>query len=337
MVNCNAMEKPDRPAGFLNRCNTFLDRIMPVLTPGGVVLGFILGERIAPLKPLVTYLFAFITLTGAMGLDIADFKRVLKNPLPLAAVFVCSHVLLPAFAFLAASLLFPGQPDIATGYILLTATPTAVASYIWTSIYYGSGAVSLTVILLDTLLAPLVTPAVVGIFADSNVNIDTRGMIISLFSMVVIPSVIGVMANHFSKKKVQRSVVPYCRPLSKIALLAVVAINTSQVAHRISFDSRLLKIIFLNIVITVGGYLLGYAASCGLRVRHDTKVAMTFGTGMRNISAAMVLVISFFPHDSAVPVITGIVLQQMLAAFMGYLLFAGKRKTAEGVSGADTD
>ena len=42
---------------------------------------------------------------------------------------------------------------------------------------------------------------------------------------------------------------------------------------------------------------------------------------MRNISAALVLAIKFFPPDSSIPVLVGVVLQQSIAALMGKMLF----------------
>ena len=41
---------------------------------------------------------------------------------------------------------------------------------------------------------------------------------------------------------------------------------------------------------------------------------------MRNISAGAVLAVSFFPSQVAVPVVIGMLFQQILAALFGYLL-----------------
>ncbi|MGE1198271.1 hypothetical protein ACQJ18_26655 [Priestia megaterium] len=47
---------------------------------------------------------------------------------------------------------------------------------------------------------------------------------------------------------------------------------------------------------------------------------MIYTGGMRNISAGAVLAISFFPHPAAVPVVIGMLFQQILAAFYGQLI-----------------
>ncbi|MDL2228786.1 bile acid:sodium symporter family protein [Treponema sp. OttesenSCG-928-L16] len=307
------------------KLGTRLDKLMPFITPVGVAIGFLLGSVLSPFKPAVTYLFAYITLIGAMGMDLADFKAVLKRPFPLIAVFLCSHAALPALTRLLAGLCFPGRTDIITGYVLLSSIPIAVSSYIWTSIFYGNGAVSLTVIIIDTLLAPIVTPLTVKIFADTDVSIDTGSMILSLFLMIVIPSLAGIILNHLSRNRLKNKVVPYGKPFSKLALLGVISINASQVAGRVAFGLGLIPIVLVNIMVTLSGFLLGYFAARLLRLDKDMRVSMTYTSGMRNISAAMVLAISFFPPDTSIPVVVGIILQQSAAAFIGYFLFTRKQ------------
>ncbi len=324
---CQILKKALTIQDVFFRLNRLLEKLMPVLTPLGVILGLVLGQHIAHLKPWVIWLFAFITLSGALGLEISDFKKILINPLPVILIFVCAHVITPLAAFVLGNLVFPGQNDIVTGYILLAAIPIAVASYIWTSIYYGNGALTLTMIFLDTLLAPLVTPFIVRTLTSSDIVLDTTGMVVSLFAMVVIPSIIGVLANHFSRNRLRESVAGYCKPVSKIALLVVIAINTSQIADRIYPDFSLVRMALANVVLTVSGFLLAYGISRLIRVEKETQVSMTFASGMRNISAAMVLAINFFPAGTAIPVITGVVLQQTISALIGYFLFARHRQS----------
>jgi tagaturonate reductase len=303
------------------KINAVLDTFMPLITPLGVAAGFIFAGSLLPLKPLVTYFFAYVTLMGALGLNAGDFKKALSRPLPLAAIFLCAHVLVPGVTALAARLCFPGKPDILSGYVLLMAIPTAVAGYIWTSIYHGDEAVTLTMILIDTLLAPVVTPLTVRIFANSALRIDTTGMIISLLLMVVIPSVAGVTANQISHNRMRVFVTPIGKPFSKIALFAVIAVNTAQVADKVSFSFTLLPIFALNAALAFLGFLSGALIAKLLRADRRIQVSMTFACGMRNISAALVLAINFFPPESALPVVIGIVLQQTLAAFSGWVFF----------------
>ena len=75
--------------------NGRLDRLMPVLAPVGVVLGFLLPGVFIRLRLFVPFLFGLITLSGALELRAAEFGRTLRDPVPLLVFFVSAHVLTP--------------------------------------------------------------------------------------------------------------------------------------------------------------------------------------------------------------------------------------------------
>lgn len=49
-------------------------------------------------------------------------------------------------------------------------------------------------------------------------------------------------------------------------------------------------------------------------------MALVFNGGMRNISAGAVLAVTYFPAPVAVPVVLGMVFQQMMASLVGLVL-----------------
>jgi tagaturonate reductase len=307
---------------FFEKANKICDRAMPFIPPFGVLAGFLWAPQIAPLKPLVTWLFAYITLVGALGLTVADFKKALQKPLIILGILLAAHVILPSFTALAARLAFPNRPNVVSGYVLLMSIPVAVSSYIWSSIFGGLDATVLTVILIDTVLAPLVTPLTVRILAHTDVVIDTTGMIVSIAGSVALPMVVGVLANQSSRNRMRIFVVPVAKPFSKIFLVLMVAINSAQVANRVTLSWDMVPIVGMSALICLCGYLLGYLVSrLFFHADRALQVTMTFTCGMRNISASLVLAINFFPPESGVPVIVGILIQQAIAALSGYFLF----------------
>jgi tagaturonate reductase len=305
--------------------NSVLDAAMPAMMPLGVVIGFAAAPVLRPLKPLVTYLFAFVTLVGAMGLTVGDFKKAVQKPAVLAAVFLVSHVVVPVVTAGAAKLAFPGQPDLVSGYVLLMSIPVAVSCYLWSSIYHGLDAVVLTVLLLDTVVAPLVTPLSVTLLAHTEVAIDTTGMMLSLLWMVVVPMVVGVALNQGTKNGAKAKAVPLGKPFSKLFLMAVVSINSAQVVESVVWSWALVPVVGVSALTSFFGFAAGWAAAkWAFRGAQDLQVTMCFTCGMRNISASLVLAIQYFPPAAAVPVIVGILLQQTMAAVSGRLFFSSK-------------
>ncbi|AEC01291.1 bile acid:sodium symporter family protein [Parasphaerochaeta coccoides] len=311
---------------------------MPLLTPLGVVIGIIVGSsfsivqppRDGWISPTVTILFGFMTFSGALSMNIRDFVSTIRKPRDIIIFFLGSHVLLPLLTYHAASLIFSAETDIPIGFLLLFSTPTAVTGYVWSSIYKGHEPLSLTLIVIDTLLAPFVVPLTISLISGASVSIDSASMMMSLLWMVALPSILGMTLNQVTHGRVSDTVVHVLKPFGKVALLIVICLNVSRIAPDILAmtwaDLPIAIVACIAVAVTfIVGRLLSLAGVSGQK---DRNVSMTFAIGLRNISAAMVLSISFFPPRSAIPVICGIIVQQSICAIMGKLLFPVRQSPA---------
>jgi len=307
----------------LNHLNSSLDRLMPVLTPLGVVVGLLLGNRIEAWGALTPYLFAALTFVGGLGISARQFTTVIKRPKALAVFVLGSIILMPLVGWLFATLAFPSNAEIRTGIILLTAIPTAITGYIWSSIYQGNEPLSLTIILIGTLLAPLTTPLIVRVLAGSTVDIDSGGMMVSLLTMVVIPTALGSFINTASRGRVNTAITPSLKPFSKLALFLIIIINTARVSEQLlaNLSVSYIGIALTSLVLAVSSYPLAVGLSRLFRFEHSEAVSLTFSISMRNISAALVIAIQYFSPAASLPVIFGIVFQQSTAALMASLMF----------------
>jgi tagaturonate reductase len=318
-----AKRSPAETAGVINE---WLERMMPVLTPAGIALGFFLPSIFIRLRPLVPLLFGIMTLSGSLKLRVKEFGQTIKHPLGIGLFFLSSHILMPVTAFFLSSLVFRGDPDTVAGYILLYSAPTAVSGFIWVSIFRGDNALCLTLILLDTLLAPLVVPGTVSLLIGTRVPINMSGIALSLCLMVVLPTFIGVGINEFSRGKVSGLVCPYLNPLAKVCMVMMIAANTSPVAPKIQLDDpKIWLIAAMCSLLAVIGYILSKLTSMAGRLNPEKRTTLFFSAGLRNISAATTIAIDFFPETAALPCLLGIVFQQVIAAFMGKF-FLGKKK-----------
>ncbi len=157
-------------------------------------------------------------------------------------------------------------------------------------------------------------------------------MMTSLLFMVVLPSITGMLINQLSKGKVTENVAPCLKPISKIFLLMVIMINTSQVAERLIAEASIkyLYMAFVSLAIAAFGYIVGYLFSRIFHFDRKDSVSITFATAMRNVSVALVLAINYLPPKGAPPVIFGILFQQSTSAIAGNIIF--KKKDEEELS-----
>jgi predicted Na+-dependent transporter len=67
------------------------------------------------------------------------------------------------------------------------------------------------------------------------------------------------------------------------------------------------------------------------RFSYEDSVAVQFNSGMRNLSAGAVIAVKYFPPAVALPVISGMLFQQILAAMSGlFLRSRTKRPLTDG-------
>ncbi|MDR2518788.1 MAG: bile acid:sodium symporter family protein [Spirochaetaceae bacterium] len=321
------MLSPKSAAQAAESFNLRLERLMPVMTPVGVLLGFAFPLAFIRLRPFIPWLFSAMTLSGALKLRLRDLGRALADPFPLILFFVSAHVIIPLLVFLPCSLVFRNDPDTVSGYVLLFSVPTAVSGFIWVSIYRGDGALALALIFLDTLLTPLVVPGTVSALLGTAVALDIGGVAFSLMGMVVLPTITGVAAHEISRGKIPPAVTPYLNPFSKFCIVLVIGANASAVAPRVDpADPKVWVIALLSVVFAAFGYGFSRLAGIAAGLAPEKRTTLFFAAGLRNLSAATTIAIEYFPATAALPALLGIVFQQTLAAVMGRVCLSGHRK-----------
>jgi tagaturonate reductase len=322
MINKITMLSLEKSSGLAESINRGLERAMPMLTPLSIVLGFVFSGFFIHLRPYVSWFFGIMTFSGALKLRAAEFGATIRSPKPVLFFLAAAHIVMPLLALLAASLGFADQ-DIVSGFILLFAGPTAVSSFIWVTMYGGDKALCLTLILIDTVLAPLLVPGSLFILMGAKTVIDMSGIAFSLFMMIVVPVVLGVTVNEASKGKIPSVICPYLNPLSKICLMLVIAANTSAIAPRIQLNDPVVwKVALFCILLSSAGFVITKLAALAGKCGAEKSATMFFSGGLRNISAVTTIAVTFFPEAAALPPLLGIVFQQTIAALMGKLLVA---------------
>ena len=305
------------------KLNKKFEKIMAFITPTAVLIALIFGKYFVPLKPLVNILFGLMTFFGAMKISAEDMKAAFKKPLFIVAYVIASFLIMPLFAQLISKTLFSNSIIVGSGYNLVRAVPTAVVGSVWATMFNGNLAVSLAILLIDTLLAPAITPFMLKIYTGTAVQLDTFGMMKSLCFMVVIPFILGIVFNHFFKKQIKETIGPITNPISKILFFGEIIINVSQVSQRIvseaSWDYAL--VIVAALILSILGFVTGHVISRVMRLQNKEDVSITFAVALRNTNAALVLAIGFLPEIAALPIIFSIVIQQTLAAIMGKVIF----------------
>ncbi|KAF8089935.1 hypothetical protein N665_0494s0039 [Sinapis alba] len=178
--------------------------LLTTLFPLWVILGTLVGI----FKPsLVTWLetdlftlgLGFLMLSMGLTLTFEDFRRCLRNPWTVGVGFLAQYMIKPVLGFLIAMTLKLSAP-LATGLILVSCCPGGQASNVATYISKGNVALSVLMTTCSTIGAIIMTPLLTKLLAGQLVPVDAAGLAVSTFQVVLVPTIVGVLANEFFPK-----------------------------------------------------------------------------------------------------------------------------------------
>lgn len=298
-----------------------MQKYLPLVMLTCFAAGGVFSEEIGGLKSAVPWLFAAMTFIGALRVNVKQIRGVFAAPVPILAALATLHFVFPILVYLARGIGIVTDPDLYTGLVLLSSVPTGVSTIMWVTAMGGNVALGLTLITLDSVLSPLVVPATVKLLAGAVVDFDAGALMSSLVKMIVIPTIIGVVVNETSKGRVAASVAPYGGVFAKVALGAIIGVNVAASWDRVaSYTGNFAALLAILLTMTVLGFAAAYVvARVAIRDRADS-ITVTFVAGMRNISAGVVLAMDSFGPMVSIPVTSGILFQQPVAAMIARLL-----------------
>nr|WP_322129569.1 bile acid:sodium symporter family protein [Bordetella pertussis] len=143
----------------------------------------------------------------------------------------------------------------------------------------GDVALSVAITSVTTLLAPIVTPALIYLLASQWIEVSAAAMFWSIVQVVILPIVLGVLAQYLLREKVKVCV----DALPLVSVAAIVAIVAAVVAGNQARIATSGLMIFAVVVLHNGlglliGYLLGRACGLGVAKRKTLSIEV----GMQN-------------------------------------------------------
>lgn len=279
------------------RLSTFVGKTFAIWVLLFAILAFFAPEQFSWIAPYIVPLLGIIMFGMGLTLSKNDFAEVFKRPGTVAIGVLGQFVIMPSLAWLLSTLLrLP--PEIAVGVILVGCCPGGTASNVMTFLARGDVALSVAITSVTTLLAPVVTPALIYLLASQWLEVSAVAMFWSIVQVVILPIVLGLVAQSLLREKVKACVtlLPLVSVVSIVAIVAaVVAVSHEKIA-----TSGMM--IFAVVVLHNGlGLLLGYwlGKLAGLSVAKRKTLAIE--VGMQNSGLGVALASAHFSPLAAVP------------------------------------
>ncbi|MEQ3552396.1 bile acid:sodium symporter family protein [Pseudonocardia nematodicida] len=266
-----------------------------VVAAGGMALA--VPGPFAGWSSAVPWLLALIMLGMGMTLRPVDFAYIARRPVAFAIGIAAQYVVMPGLGWLLTQI-FSLPPEIAVGVILVACAPGGTASNVMVFLARGDVALSVAMTSVSTLLAPLLTPALVLLLAGQFLPVAPGSLFLSIVQIVLIPVVLGFLLRRFAGAAVDR-VIPALPLFSVVGITTVVMIIVAGSADALlAAGLVILAVVALH---NVAGLALGYVAAraCGLDVA--ARRAISIEVGMQNSGLAATLGTVHFGPAAALP------------------------------------
>ena len=270
---------------------------MALLVIAVAVLGAVRPETLSWIGPYVSWMLGVVMFGMGMTLRVEDFRNVLRYPWEVGIGVMAQFIIMP-LAALALIRLFALPPELAIGVVLVGTCPGGTASNVISYLAKGDVALSVSMTMTTTLLAPLVTPFLTWALAGAWIDVSFTAMMISIAEMVLAPVLLGLLAHHFAERQVER-VMPVMPLVSVICIVllvgCVVALSSGKL---LEVGPGMAMVVILH---NLFGLLLGYGAAKAMHMNPQKSRTVAIEVGMQNSGMAASLAILYFNPAAALP------------------------------------
>ncbi len=275
----------------------FLVDNMAVFVIAAGVIGALRPETLHWVGGYISWMLGIVMFGMGMTLSVDDFRNVLRQPRYVAIGVAAQFLIMPLVAFGLVNA-FGLPPELAIGVILVGTCPGGTASNVISYLARGDVALSVSMTMTTTLLAPFVTPALTYLYADARIEVSAAAMMISIAEMVLAPVLLGLAVHHLLGRQIQR-IEPALPLVSVICIVLLVGGVVSLSADKLFSVGPLMAVIVIlhNII----GLALGYLLACLCRMDSRRARTVSIEVGMQNSGLAAALAVLYFNPAAAIP------------------------------------
>lgn len=281
----------------LERIGNFVGKTFAVWVLLFAGLAFFLPDSFKWIAQYITPLLGIIMFGMGLAVSPADFREVLKRPIDVGIGVLGQFLIMPLLAFgLAKGLNL--APEVAVGVILVGCCPGGTASNVMTYLAKGDVPLSVAITSVTTLLAPIVTPGLILLFASQWVPVDAMSLLWSILQIVIIPIVLGFIVKMLFKKPAEAG----AKAMPLVSTIAIVAIVAAVVGANQQKIAQTGLLIFAIVILHNGlGLLLGYLFAKLFKMDVAKQKALSIEVGMQNSGLGAAIANAHFSPLAAVP------------------------------------
>lgn len=248
----------------------------------------------------INYLLMVVMFGMGLTMKPKDFAIVFTKPKEIIIGCAAQFTIMPALAFLL-SRVFNLDAALTAGVVLVGTCPGGTASNVITYFSKGDVALSVGMTSVNTLLAPIFTPAITYLLLRTTVSVDVISMFLTIVEVIIVPIGLGFVINKFFGKFTEKAE----KLLPMVSTIAICIIIGSVISHN---SEKILTTGAIVFTVVILHNLLGFACGFGLgkllKLTPSKTKALSIEIGMQNSGLASSLAGTAFP-DLAMATVPG--------------------------------
>ena len=285
----------------MKRISEFVGKYMAVIVLAVAALAlFVPGSCLWIRTSWINYLLMLVMFGMGLTLRPEDFVIVFKQPKNIVTGCLAQFTIMPLLAF-GLGRAFGLEEGLLAGVILVGTCPGGTASNVMTYLSGGDVPLSVGMTSVNTLLSPVLTPAITYLLLRTTVRVDAAGMFFSIIRVVIVPILLGLIINRIAGEHKER--VSELLPL--VSVTAITLIVAAVVSHNSERIFQTGAVVFIVVILhNILGYAAGFLLGLTLKLPAAKKKALAIEIGMQNSGLAASLAGSAFP-DLAMATVPG--------------------------------
>lgn len=249
------------------------------------------------LKPHIALCLGIIMFGMGLTLEVGDFTAAFKKWRTVGLGVLLQYTIMPLMA-VTFSAMFALPPEAVIGMVVVGSCPGGTASNVIAHLAKANVALSVTITLVSTCLAPILTPAIIYLVLNQKIEIAFLPMVESVFWIVVFPLVDGLLVRRLLRRHIDPLIHVFPSvSITVISLLiaCIIGLNHDMLA---TFPVLVFAAVALH---NISGLTLGYAAGRLSKLSRKDSMTLAIEVGMQNSGLGVALATKYFTAASALP------------------------------------
>jgi len=260
-----------------------------------LIVGVFFPSTLLLFKNYIPVFLGLVMFLMGMTLELTDFKKILKKPSLFFFVTFLQFTIMPVAALVLVKT-FNIPPELSLGVIILGCCPGGTASNLITYLCNGNVALSIVCTFFSTIVSVFLTPILIFLLSNKNIDINVISLIKSSFFIVFLPVFFGLIFKIFIPMHRFIKLLPKISEFFIAFIIGIIfSLNLNllnQLSYSLFFCIVLHNLIGLSMGFLIGGFL-------GLSLRE--KKTISIEVGMQNSGLGMALSILHFSKIVALP------------------------------------